>query len=119
MLPAEVPGTRIFTCDWPAELFETNDSVALKIEELALFLLQGILGSNSKRDRHILFIASCLGGVILVQALVAAKHEYATVREATSGVIFLATPFRGTSFQDVALWAQPGLCGVEGCTGWR
>lgn len=109
MLPAEVPGTRIYTCDWPTELFETNDSIPLKIEELAVSLLQGILGSNPKRDRPILFIASCLGGIILMQALVEAKDEYAAIREATRGIIFLATPFRGTSFQDVALWAQPGL----------
>ncbi|KAF9766525.1 hypothetical protein IL306_001053 [Fusarium sp. DS 682] len=109
MLPTEVPGTRIYTCDWPAELFETKDSVPLRIEELAVSLLQGILGSSPKRDRQILFVASCLGGVILMQALVVAKDEYAAIREATRGIIFLATPFRGTSFQDVAVWAQPGL----------
>lgn len=109
MLPAEVPGTRVYTCDWPAELFETKDSVPLKIEELAVSLLQGILGSSQKRDRSILFIASCLGGVILMKALVEAKDEYSAIREATCGIIFLATPFRGTSFQDVVKWAQPGL----------
>ncbi|KAJ4111452.1 hypothetical protein NW768_011805 [Fusarium equiseti] len=109
MLPAEVPGTRIFTCDWPAELLETKDSVSLRIEELALSLLQGILGSSRQRSRPILFIASCLGGIILMQALVETKDEYASIREATRGVIFLATPFRGTSFQEVAMWALPGL----------
>lgn len=109
MLPAKVAGTRIYTCDWPAELFESNDSVPLKIEELAGSLLQGILGPSTKRDRPILFIASCLGGLILMQALVQAKDKYDTILRATHGIIFLATPFRGTSFQDVARWAQPGL----------
>lgn len=109
MLPAKVAGTRIYTCDWPAELFESNDSVPLKIEELAVSLLQGILGPSTKRDRPILFIASCLGGVILMQALVQAKDKYDTILRATRGVIFLATPFRGTSFEDVARWAEPGL----------
>ncbi|KAM3444135.1 hypothetical protein MY4824_000024 [Beauveria thailandica] len=33
-----------------------------------------------------------------------------TIEEkATRGIIFLATPFRGTSFQDVAAWAEVGL----------
>lgn len=109
MLPAEVVGTRIYTCDWPAELFESKDSVPFRIEELAVSLLQGILGSSTKRDRSILFIASCLGGVILMKALVEAKDRYPTILNATRGIIFLATPFRGTSFQDVASWAQPGL----------
>jgi len=109
MLPAEIPGTRIFTCDWPAEGLETKDSVSLRIQELALSLLQGILGSDVERKRPILFVASCLGGIVLMQALVEAKDEYACIREATRGVIFLATPFRGTSFQDSAIWAQPVL----------
>ncbi|KAJ0122774.1 hypothetical protein J7T55_003290 [Diaporthe amygdali] len=109
MLPAQVPGTRIYTCDWPADLFETEDSVPFEIEELAVSLLQGILGSDTKRDRQILFIASCLGGVILMKALVEAKGAHAAIREATRGIIFLATPFRGTFFKDISRWAQPGL----------
>jgi hypothetical protein len=115
MLPAEISNVRIFTCDWPAELFQTSDHAPDKIEELARLLLAGIRGrhartsSETTRDRPILFIASCLGGVLLMKALVIAEGEYRSVREATHGVIFLATPFLGTSFMDVAMWAEPGL----------
>jgi hypothetical protein len=115
MLPAEVSNVRIFTCDWPAELFQTSDHAPDKIEELARLLLAGIRGRHARtsseetRDRPILFIASCLGGVVLMKALVIAEGEYRSVREATRGVIFLATPFLGTSFMDVAKWAEPGL----------
>lgn len=109
MLSREVPGTRIYTCNWPAAMFETNDSVPFGIEELATSLLHGLLGLISNRDRKLFFIASCLGGVILMQTLVMAKDNYAAVQEATRGIIFLATPFRGTSFEDIAVWAQPGL----------
>ncbi|KAG4269290.1 hypothetical protein FPRO04_12067 [Fusarium proliferatum] len=109
MLSREVPGTRIYTCNWPAAMFETNDSVPFGIEELATSLLHGLLGLTSNRDRKLFFIASCLGGVILMQTLVMAKDNYAAVQEATRGIIFLATPFRGTSFEDIAVWAQPGL----------
>lgn len=52
---------------WPAELLETKDSVSLWIEELALSLLQGILGSNSARKGPIIFIASCLGDITLIK----------------------------------------------------
>jgi hypothetical protein len=44
-----------------------------------------------------------------MKALVMASDEYLSVRQATHGIIFLATPFRGTAFQTVAAWAEPGL----------
>ncbi|KAM4065654.1 HEAT repeats domain-containing protein [Hirsutella rhossiliensis] len=67
------------------------------------------MNDHTRQDRPILFIASCLGGVILMKALVMANNEYRCVRTATRGIVFLATPFGGTSFQDVAKWAEPGL----------
>ncbi|KAM0492244.1 hypothetical protein ACHAP8_010107 [Fusarium lateritium] len=109
MLPKEVPGTRIYTCNWPAAMFETNDSVPFGIEELAESLLHGLLSLLSEKDRRFLFIASCLGGVILIKALVMAKDGYKAIEDATRGIVFLATPFRGTSFADIAKFAQPGL----------
>ncbi|KAF3760103.1 hypothetical protein M406DRAFT_75454 [Cryphonectria parasitica EP155] len=42
-------------------------------------------------------------------SLMIATHEYYSIKEATQGIIFLAMPFRGTSFQGVAIWAEPGL----------
>ncbi|KAK1688664.1 peptidase C14, partial [Colletotrichum godetiae] len=116
MLPAEVSNARIFTCDWPAELFETLDAEEDTLQEFALRLLAGIQArpsatnnQRSYKDRPILFVASCLGGIILAKALVMAKNEYLPVRNATRGILFLATPFRGTSFENVARWAEPGL----------
>lgn len=116
MLPGRVGQARIFTCDWPAGLFEQSDLIQKRIEELARLLLDGIqrrpLARNSYSggdDRPIVFIASCLGGIILMKALVMADREYRSLRRATRAIIFLATPFGGTSFQDVARWAEPGL----------
>lgn len=37
------------------------------------------------------------------------RGEYYCIRAATRGIVFLATPFRGTSFQDVAAWAETVL----------
>lgn len=116
MLPKRFPTARIFTCDWPADLLEQPDFIPKTIEEFARLLLAGIKSrppvthdSPGKDDRPIVFIASCLGGIVLMKALVMASHEYLSVRRATHGIVFLSTPFRGTSFQDVAKWAEPGL----------
>ncbi|KAM3498453.1 hypothetical protein MY10362_008227 [Beauveria mimosiformis] len=117
MLPTSVDRVRIFTCDWPADLLVPSDLIQKTIEEYALLLLEGIESAlftcdTRPQDRPILFIASCLGGLILIKALVHAddrRNRYYCLRKATRGIIFLATPFRGTSFQDVAAWAEVGL----------
>ncbi|KAM3447621.1 hypothetical protein MY3296_008561 [Beauveria thailandica] len=110
MLPTSVDRVRIFTCDWPADLLVPSNLIQKTIKEYALLLLEGIESAlftyeTRRQDRPILFIASCLGGLILIMALVHAddrRSRYYYLRKATRGIIFLATPFRGTSFQDVA-----------------
>jgi hypothetical protein len=106
LLPRKFPKARIFTCDWPADIFRTKDTIESTTEELARKLLLGIKARDiPTEDRPILFIASCLGGLVLNQALVLAEKQesgYTAVWEATKGIIFLATPFRGTAFEQVA-----------------
>jgi predicted alpha/beta hydrolase family esterase len=112
MLPGRFPTARIFTCDWPADLFEQQGFIQKTIEEFARLLLAGIKGrppATDGSDRPIVFVASCLGGIVLIKALDMASHEYLSVKKATRGIVFLATPFQGTSFKDVAKWAEPGL----------
>jgi hypothetical protein len=114
MLPSRVERVRIFTYDWPAGLLQPSDLVQKTQDEFAVLLFEEIrnrIQNNPARskDRPILFIASCLGGIILMRALVGAGQAYQSVRRATRGIIFLATPFRGTSFQDVAALAEPAL----------
>lgn len=108
MLPSRVGRSHIFTCDWPAELFETRDFAEHTFEELARLLLDSILGYHTK-DRPIVFIASCLGGIILMKALDVATSRYLPIKIDTRAILFLATPFRGTAFEDVAKWAEFGL----------
>ncbi|KAK2590376.1 hypothetical protein QQS21_011939 [Conoideocrella luteorostrata] len=113
MLPKEVGRARIFYCDWPADLFMDRGLSEKPLEVFGRLLLEGI-GRHREEGTHrpILFIASCLGGIILAQALILAdlpRSDYAAVRRATRGVIFLATPFGGTSFNEIAKWAEPGL----------
>ncbi|KAJ8123683.1 hypothetical protein O1611_g9537 [Lasiodiplodia mahajangana] len=113
MLPHRVPKARIFTCDWPASLFKDNHTIQTTVKELARSLLLGIRSRpGAIPNPPILFIASCLGGIILTQAMdIAAEpgSKYNSEWEATIGIVFLATPFRGTAFQNVAKWAVPLL----------
>lgn len=115
MLPSQVGAARIFTCDWPADLLLPSDLVQKTIDEYALLLLDGIhrelfvTNAARREGRPIFFIASCLGGIVLAKALVDAGEKYLSLRRATRGFVFLATPFRGTSFRDVAALAEPGL----------
>lgn len=117
MLPSIAQQARIFTCDWPADVFEPSGLVQKTIDEYALLLLDGIqralFGDGKRReDRPVVFIASCLGGIILARALVRADDKrsgYYRLRRATRGIVFLGTPFRGTAFQDVTAWAVSGL----------
>ena len=116
MLPSRVKRVRIFTYDWPADLLQPSDLVQKTQDEFAILLFEEIrsriqiTGHHTRsEDRPILFIASCLGGIVLMKALVGAGSTYQSVRRATRGIVFLATPFRGTSFQDVAAFAEPGL----------
>jgi hypothetical protein len=109
MLPTVTGRARIFTCDWPADLLQQS-SVPTTLHESAQSLRDSIaqhLKANARRP--VLFIASCLGGIgiILIKAL-EIDHQHAedstdspSLTRATRGVVFLATPFRGTAFKNM------------------
>ncbi|GKZ98543.1 hypothetical protein AnigIFM59636_003533 [Aspergillus niger] len=115
MLPDKAKRARIFYCNWPARLFNEQSTIQMTVTELARRLLLGIHSRpGAEKNRPLLFIASCLGGVILSRALVIAARsgsEYASLWRATGGVVFLATPFRGTAFKDLARVAVDFLKG--------
>ncbi|KAK4096720.1 hypothetical protein N658DRAFT_552072 [Parathielavia hyrcaniae] len=85
------------------------------IEEYAVLLLDGIqrelpvTNPTRRENRPVFFIASCLGGIVLAKALVDAGEEQLPFKRAIGGIVFLATPFRGTSFREVAALAEPFL----------
>ncbi|TRX91530.1 hypothetical protein FHL15_007535 [Xylaria flabelliformis] len=106
MLPKRIPTARIFTCDWPASIFRQKDTIQMTMKELARRLLLSIRSQLGARPtRPILFIASCLGGIVLTQAMIIASEsgsEYGSIWRETRGIVFLATPFGGTAFKDIA-----------------
>ncbi|EFX03859.1 pfs domain containing protein [Grosmannia clavigera kw1407] len=118
MLPSRVGKARILTCDWSADLLQPKDMSQKSVKEYTRLILDGIQRERAEHeDRPIIFIASCLGGIILIQALVMAGSGYSSVCQATRGIVFLSTPFRGTSFKDIAPWAEPALSIWASATG--
>ena len=83
MLPSKVEHVRIFTYEWPADLLQPSDLVQKTQDEFATILFEKIhsqlqITSDHARSEHrpILFIASCLGGVVLMKALIGADRTY-------------------------------------------
>ncbi|KAI0857388.1 armadillo-type protein [Xylaria cubensis] len=110
MLPRDVGSARIFTCDWPSDLFERSGYRQKTFDEFAGLLFTKLAEHHSRdKERPILFIASCFGGILLLKALVDHTPQNHSLRSAVRGIVFLATPFSGTSFRDIAEWAVPGL----------
>ena len=83
----------------------------MTLEESAQFLLR-ITRKHVEQNKHlgierpVLFIASCLGGTILIKALEmdsqdGNESDCSSLRTVTRGIIFLATPFLGTAFKDM------------------
>jgi hypothetical protein len=75
MLPARFPAARIFSCNWPADLFEQQDLIQKTIDEFARLPLAGnksrppAIIDQPGRDRPVVFVATCIGGIVLMKAL--------------------------------------------------
>ncbi|KAI1839817.1 hypothetical protein JX266_013975, partial [Neoarthrinium moseri] len=99
MLPHKIPNARIFTYDWNANIDRGAAADGLLgfadgfLEELHM------QKSENSKDRPIIFVASCFGGLLLIRALHRASEsqsEYHHILQSTAGVVFLGTPFQGS-----------------------
>ncbi|KAJ2978093.1 hypothetical protein NUW58_g7604 [Xylaria curta] len=119
MLPAAIPKARIFTYDWNANYFE-NAPVQTLLGH-ASNLLAHVMGERGSTTRPIIFIASCFGGLVLAEAIIRAAQEgspYRRVLLDAVGIVFLATPFRGSDGAKQARWqvVVGGIMGRETST---
>lgn len=69
MLLAAVPNARIYTYDWHANCFE--GALVQTLLGYADNLLALVAGERRPRDRPIIFVASCVGGLILAEVFYA------------------------------------------------
>ncbi|KAH6951968.1 hypothetical protein DER45DRAFT_491815 [Fusarium avenaceum] len=99
LLPDSLPGSRIYTYGYPSKVF--SQSVA-RVQEFArdlLVSLRDTVENPAHGKRPIIFICHSLGGIVFKQALVTAHEDnnrYGEVLQSIAGVIFLATPHRGS-----------------------
>lgn len=120
MLPKVAGKARIYTLNWPSKLLD-HSPTPTTLEESAEFLLNEVtrhIGANTSRP--IIFIASCLGGIILLKALDLdggnGMKSPPSIRQTTRGIVFLATPFRGTAFEMVPSFLLKVLVSLQGRT---
>ncbi|KAH7215414.1 hypothetical protein DER44DRAFT_820271 [Fusarium oxysporum] len=105
MLPAAIPEARIFTYDWNANYFKNAPVQALLGH--ADTLLTHLLKDRGRERRPIIFVASCFGGLILAEAINRAaqlESVYKDILLSIAGIVFLATPFRGSDAAKQAQW---------------
>lgn len=102
-LPADIEGTRVMSFRYNADAAFGNTTA--NISDCAIDLLGNLAARRQDVDetaRPIVFIAHSLGGIVVKQALVLAESEtkYASISHHTKGVVFLATPHKGSDFAD-------------------
>jgi hypothetical protein len=65
MLPSAVPEARIYTYDWDSNC--AQDASVNTLLGHADNLLALVAGEQAPRDRPIIFVASCFGGLVLAE----------------------------------------------------
>ncbi|KAK4222931.1 hypothetical protein QBC38DRAFT_503573 [Podospora fimiseda] len=99
LLPQQFPLARVFSFGYNGDLYH-NNSIA-GIRDLAKTLLSSINIERQKVDpkRPVIFVAHCLGGMIVKQALHTAHYErdFNGIANATKGIFFFGTPHIASS----------------------
>ncbi|KAH7111217.1 hypothetical protein EDB81DRAFT_671605 [Dactylonectria macrodidyma] len=100
MLPRVLPNSRIFTYDWNANIDHDAATQSLLGHADKLLNKLRIERAKDSKNRPIIFIASCFGGLLLAKALLLASEafgDYQEIYQSTTGAVFLGTPFQGTN----------------------
>lgn len=103
-LPRHVPQTRIFLYEYNATAVygKDKDTFIGKANEL----LEAIRNERrNEESRPILFFGHSMGGLLIKQALINAHNnpKYTSIKEATTGLAFFATPHHGGNQMFVSL----------------
>ncbi|KAF2734984.1 hypothetical protein EJ04DRAFT_512132 [Polyplosphaeria fusca] len=98
MLPAVAPNARIMRYGYQSQWFGEG-AVRQKVSTVAHRLLMALHQRREKYPfRPLLFIAHCFGGLVVLKALLDARHykdDWPGIFDSTAGLLFFGTPFRG------------------------
>ncbi|EXM19963.1 hypothetical protein FOTG_11990 [Fusarium oxysporum f. sp. vasinfectum 25433] len=107
LLSDDIPATRIFLFGYDTNITSAGQSGATKTEihsdaEDVCAKLAAERLSTQTVDRPIIFVAHSLGGLVAAQILVHGEHKpenstEASIAKNVRGMVFLGTPFRGSS----------------------
>ncbi|KAK3997963.1 hypothetical protein QBC44DRAFT_303083 [Cladorrhinum sp. PSN332] len=97
---ADADTARIWTFGYPASLsFQTST-----IHSFAQNLLHSVKNARTGQEhRKIIWVCHSLGGIVVKKALIDASldPQYQSIRNATTGIVFLGTPHRGSAAADL------------------
>jgi predicted alpha/beta hydrolase len=103
-LPNVLPESRIFLYEYNATAVYGQDSDTFigKANEL---LEAARIKRDGAEDRPIIFLGHSMGGLLIKQALINAHNnpKYASIKNATAGLVFFATPHNGGDWKLVSL----------------
>ncbi|KAF2475188.1 uncharacterized protein BDR25DRAFT_213496, partial [Lindgomyces ingoldianus] len=98
MLPAVALHARIMRYGYQSQWFGEG-AVRQNASTVACRLLLALKRKREEyRFRPLIFVAHCFGGLVVIKALVDARHdqgEWPGILTSTTGLIFFGTPFRG------------------------
>ncbi|KAF2259703.1 hypothetical protein CC78DRAFT_536906 [Lojkania enalia] len=98
MLPAVAPNARIMRYGYESQWFGEG-AMRQKASTVAKRLLLALRRERKGYPyRPLVFIAHCFGGLVVLKALLDARHapdEWPGIYASTTGLIFFGTPFRG------------------------
>jgi len=99
-VPKELPGARIFSFGYPAEVFCSLGTGNL--DTFARSLLEDLKRERRRKEdqqRRIIFICHSMGGLVVKKALITALIDneiYDNIRTSVIAILFLGTPHRGS-----------------------
>ncbi|MCJ1422997.1 hypothetical protein MMC29_000878 [Sticta canariensis] len=98
MLPAAIPSARIMRYGYESQ-WAGDETIKLKASTVAQRLLHSVRRMRKQYpSRPLIFIAHCFGRLVVLKAVVDAKHsdsKWDGIYPSICGLLFLGTPFRG------------------------
>ncbi|KAK0647014.1 hypothetical protein B0T16DRAFT_391337 [Cercophora newfieldiana] len=97
LLPRVQPRIRVLSFGYSGDIYENNSVAGIRGNATSLLVHLKLRREDLDEKRPIIFLAHCLGGLIVKQAMCYAdnKSQYSMIASATRGILFFGTPHFG------------------------